>query len=34
MSWLAFLCLALGLLLVLLFSGVKIFVGFLVLNLV
>ncbi len=34
MSWLAFLCLAIGLLLVLLFSGVKIFVGFLVLNLV
>lgn len=34
MSWLAFLCLAIGLLLVLLFSGVKIFIGFLVLNLV
>lgn len=34
MSWLVFLCLAIGLLLVLLFSGVKIFVGFLVLNLV
>ncbi|MEL7397077.1 MAG: TRAP transporter large permease [Pseudomonadota bacterium] len=34
MSWLTFLCLAIGLLLVLLFSGVKIFVGFLVLNLV
>ncbi len=34
MTWLAFLCLALGLLLALLFSGVKIFVGFLALNLV
>ncbi|MEM7520102.1 MAG: TRAP transporter large permease [Pseudomonadota bacterium] len=34
MSWLAFLSLAIALLLVLLFSGAKIFVGFLVLNLV
>jgi len=33
-SWLAFLCLAIFLLLVLLFSGVKIFVAFLALNLV
>jgi len=33
MSWLALLCLAIGLLLVLLFLGVKIFVGFLALNL-
>ncbi len=34
MTWLAFLCLAIGLLLVILFSGAKIFVGFLALNLV
>lgn len=34
MSWLTFLCLAIGLLLVLLFLGSKIFIGFLALNLV
>lgn len=34
MSWVAFLALAIGLLLVLLFLGVRVFVGFLVLNLV
>ena len=34
MSWLAFLALAIGLLLVMLFAGSKIFIGFLALNLV